>query len=240
MRPSFRSLATPLALAAAVLLAACGDDSSGPNPSDHPAGLLVAGDFDVTDYGSETSNLMFALQQAGFPLDTTSAMDSTSIAGLIAGKDIVFMPEVTPTFDAGTQAILKAFVDNGGTLVLVGGYRHVAWLNTAFTWTLVEGDGWSSRLPLAKASGAAGTPFAGGPATVPANDGGRNLTVASLPGTGVAAYIGENNDATQASVAVLGSGTGRVVYFGWDWYDGAPFGLQDGGWRKLLSLTASF
>ena len=239
MKHPFRpSILAALALTAA--LAACGSDSSGPNPSDHPAGLLVAGDFDVEDYGSEASDLMFALQQAGFPLDTTSAMDSTSIAALLAGKDIIFLPEVTPTFDAGTQTILKAFVDNGGTIVAVGGYDHVDWLNTAFGWSLSTGDGWSSRLPLPKAPGAAGTPFADGPASIPANDGGSNLTKASLPGTALVAYRGEEGDTTQAAVAILPSGTGRVIYFGWDWYDGAPYGLQDGGWRKLLALSASF
>lgn len=239
MKLPFRSAALT-ALSLTALLAACGDDSSGPSPSDHAAGLLVSGDFDPTDYGSEASNLMFALQQAGFPLDTTSAEDSTSIAGLLAGKDIVFMPEVSPSFDAGTQAILKAFVDDGGTIVVVGGYDHISWLNSAFGWTLSQGDGWSSRHPMPKAPGASGTPYADGPASIPANDGGANLTTASLPGSAKVAYRGEDGDSTQASVAILPSGTGRVVYFGWDWYDGAPNGLQDGGWRKLLSLSAGF
>src|SRR6478609_235245 len=87
------------AVAFSALLLGCGGDDAGPSPSDHPAGLLTAGDFNVEDYGSESSNLMFALQEAGFPLDTSSAMDSTSMAALIAGKDILFLPEVTPTFD---------------------------------------------------------------------------------------------------------------------------------------------
>lgn len=239
MRHPFRTLTVATVLFASAALAACGDDGSSVDPSDHPAGLLVAGDFDVTDYGSEASNLMFALQSAGYPLDTTSAMDSTSIAALLAGKDIVFMPEVTPTFDAGTQAILKAFVNNGGTIVLVGGYDHLDWVNSAFGWSLSTGDGWSERHPMPKAPGAAGTPYADGPASIPGNDGGSQLSAASLPDSGVAVYLGQDGD-TDASVAILPSGSGRLVYFGWDWYDGAPNGLQDGGWRSLLRKSAGF
>ncbi len=227
-------------LAASALLAACGSDNSGPAPSDHPAGLLVAGDFDITDYGSESSNLMFMLQKAGYPLDTTSAMDSTSIAALISGKDIVFFPEVTPTFDAGTEAILKAYVDNGGTLVLFGGYDHVSWVNTAFGLSLEVADsGWYERHPMPKGSGAAGTPYADGPATIPANNGGSTLVAASLPGTARVIYKGTDGSG-DASVAVIPSGTGRLVYMGWDWYDGVPMGIQDGGWSSLIRESAGF
>lgn len=239
MKLPFRSAALT-ALTLTAFLAACGDDSSGPNPSDHPAGLLVSGDFNVENYGSEASNLMFALQQAGFPLDTTSLEDSTHIAELIAGKDIVFMPEVTPTFDAGTQAILKAFVNGGGTIVLVGGYDHVDWVNSAFGWSLATSDsGWSDRAPLPKAAGALGTPYADGPATIPAWDGGTTLDDISLPDSARVIYSGSDGTA-DAAIALLPSGNGRLVYFGWDWYDGAPFGLQNGGWPTLLRLSAGF
>ena len=234
-----RSTVAGLAVLGTLGLAACGSDGSSNAPSDHPAGLLTAGDFDVTDYGSESSNLMFALQSAGYPLDTTSATDSASIATLIAGKDIVFFPEYSPTFDAGTETILKAFVDNGGTIVLVGGYDHISWVNSAFGWSLAQGSGWSDRHPMPRTAGAAGTPYAGGPSSIPANDGGANVTAASLPDSAVIVYAGEDSD-TDGSVVILPSGSGRLVYFGWDWYDGAPMGLQDGGWRKLLRASAGF
>lgn len=239
MKPPFRSAAlTALTLTAA--LAACGGDGGGaPSPSGHPAAMIVLGSFDTTDFYNETSNLMFAVQQEGFPLDTVSAEDSASVAALIAGKDILFLPEYTPTFTAGTQAILKEFVNNGGTIVAVGGYDHLTWLNSAFGWTLAQGDDWYQRLPMPKASGASGTPFADGPSHIAGNDGGSQLIAASLPTGGKVVYNGPEGD-TDASVAVIPYGDGRVVYFGWDWYDGAPYGLQDGGWRALLRRTAGF
>jgi hypothetical protein len=231
-------------IAAAVFLGAaglyaCGSDDTSFVPADHPAALLTAGDFDTASTGSESSNLMFALQEAGFPLDTASGMDSTAIAGLIAGKDVLFLPEITPDFDAGTEAILKHFVDNGGTIVLVGGYDHIAWVNETFGWSLTNPDEWGEQQPMPRLSGASLTPFAGGPTTIAANDGGGSLEIASLP-TGARAIYGGPDTLAVASVALLPSGSGRLIYFGWDWYDGAPHGEQDGGWRKLLGDASGF
>jgi hypothetical protein len=226
-------------LVAATFLVGCGGDDAGPSPSDHPAGLLTAGDFDVEEFGSESSNLMFALQEAGFPLDTTSAMDSTHMAALIAGKDILFLPEVTPAFDAATQGLLVAFVDAGGTIVMVGGYRHLTWVNTAFGWSLATAGGFSERFPMPKTAEAHGTPFADGPASIPGNNGGSVLDVGLLPDSAIAVYLGQQGD-TNAAVVILPYGDGRLVYFGWDWYDGKPFGIQDGGWFTLLKETAGF
>ena len=227
-----------VALGIAVAIAACGDgEGNDPSPADHPAGLLVAGDFDTTSADFESSNLMFALQEAGFPLDTTSAMDSASIADLIAGKDILFLPELEPSFDSGTTAILEAFVDDGGVIVLVGGYQHLDWVNEAFGWTLENPDEWSEGEPMPRLPGADGTPFDDGPATIGANNGGGSVGIAALP-AGSHAIYGGVADTTVASVAIIPSGDGWVVYFGWDWYDGAPFGAQDAGWRSLLRRSA--
>jgi hypothetical protein len=92
---------------------------------------------------------------------------------------------------------------------------------------------------MPKQPGADGTPFEDGPASIPATDGGNQLTVASLPPGALVAYAGPDGN-TDASVVILRNGAGQYVYFGWDWYDGAPRGIQDGGWRKLLRLTANF
>jgi hypothetical protein len=243
MTRSFCTSGLVAALLAVGVVAACGGDDAHNSPADHPAGLLVAGDFNTASTGSESSNLMFALQDAGFPLDTMSGLDSISIAHLIAGKDIVFFPEIDGvTFTANTGAILRQFVDNGGTLVLVGGYTHTVWVNAAFGWGISNtGDGWAEMggAPMPQAETAAGTPFVNGPSSVFSNNSGANLYAPGLPEGAKIAYYG-----TQAiqdgSVVVLPSGGGRVVYFGWDWYDGKPFGSQDGGWADLLALTAAF
>jgi len=239
MRSPFRATSLT-ALALAFVVGACGDDDSGPNPSGVAAGMLVAGSFDVEEWGNESSDLFLALQHVGYDFDdTTSATDSTSIAALIDGKDIVFFPEYEPTFDAGTLAILKAFVDGGGTIVLVGGYRHVDWVNTAFGWSLSVGDDFDYRLPMPKSDEAGDTPYGSGPSSIPSNDGGSELESTSLPDSAIIAYEGQEGS-NDGAVVVLPSGDGRLVYFGWDWYDAMPIGLQDGGWNKLLKLSAGF
>ena len=239
MRSSFRAT-TLAALALTLVLVACGsDDSSGPNPSDVEAGMLVSGSFEAGDFEYETSNLLASLEHLGYSLDTTSSTDSAHIAALIGGKDIVFFPEDNPAFSAGTLAILKAFVDGGGTLVLVAGYDHLDWVNTAFGWSLASDEDLDFRAPMPKADGADHTPYRDGPSSIPGNNGGSLLDVSTLPDSGIVAYEGENGR-TNASVAVLPSGSGRLVYFAWDWYDATPVGLQDGGWNKLLKLSAGF
>ena len=232
---TFRRTTATAIVALSLALAACGDDFNA-DPAAHPAGLLTAGDFNVNSTGSETSNLMFALQEAGFPLDTTSAEDSTSIAGLIAGKDLLFLPEVTPNFDNGTRAILHQFVNAGGTIVLVGGYEHVDWVNETFGFHLALTEDFYLGRPMARVM-TPGTGELPGPATIPGNDGGTYLNPDSLPRGATAIYMGENGS-RDVSVAVLRAGNGRLIYFGWDWYNGAPKGTQDGGWRKLLRATA--
>jgi hypothetical protein len=226
------------ALSLVLPLGACGDDS-GPSPSERPAAMLLDGAVTPPEYEDEISALFHAVTDLGFPLDTTSQQDSTSIAALIAGKSILFLPEVETSFDAGTQAILAEFVEAGGTIVAVGGYEHTEWLNTAFGWALVDTGGFDLRIPMPKLAEASGTPFSDGPGNILSNDGGGYLSIASLPTDGRAVY-GAESGIVAASVAVLPEGEGQVVWFGWDWYDGVPIGLQDGGWRRLLRATADF
>jgi hypothetical protein len=238
MRPPFRAAWLGAACCTA-LLAGCGSDSSGPNPGGHPAAMLLDGAVDPQQYGDEQSSLYFAVVAAGFPLDTTSAADSASIAALVAGKDILFLPQDNIPNDAAAGLAIKAFVDGGGTVVLAGGSSHLSWVNTAFSLTLASNSGYSDRHPMPKSDGADDTPFADGPGTLLANDDVSLIDPASLPGSAKVAYIGPDDD-LDGSVAVIPSGAGRLVWLGWNFYDAAPIGLQDGGWRKLLSLTAGF
>lgn len=242
LQPILRRTGMTAALLAAALLAACGDDSSGPNPGSHPAAMLLdSGDspIDPRDFGSGFSTLYFAVTAAGFPLDTTTAEDSTAIADLLAGKDIFFLPESRwPSTDAA-RGVIKDFVQGGGTLVLAGGQSHLSWVNATFGFTLASSGNYYERHAMPKGNGAGETPFAGGPASILSNSDVTLLDTGALPPNTFVAYLGPDGD-TDAAVAVIQSGAGRIVYLAWDFYDAAPIGLQDGGWRKILSLTAGF
>jgi len=81
-------------------------------------------------------------------------------------------------------------------------------------------------------SAAAGTAFAGGPATLDS----QNATwavVAPLPDGGRAIYGQES----AAMVAHFDEGFGQVVFLGWDWFDAAPLGPVDGGWLGVLDAA---
>lgn len=240
-QPTVRRIGVAAALLASTMLSACGDDSSGPNPGSHPAAMLLdSGDspIDPRQYGDGFSALFFAVTAAGFPLDTTSVEDSTTIANLLAGKDVFFLPANRYPGTTEALAAIKAFVQGGGTLVLVGD-SHFSWVNSTFGFTLGSANDYYERHAMPKASGAAETPFAEGPASILSNDGVDLLDAGALPPNTALAYLGPDGD-TDASVAVIPSGAGRIVYLGWNFYDAAPIGLQDGGWRKIISLTAGF
>ena len=65
-----------------------------------------------------------------------------------------------------------------------------------------------------------GTQFAGGPATLPENNGSSVLTTSSLP-TGAKNVYG---DGTESAVALMPYSTGSVIFLGWDWGRGSDQG----------------
>ena len=52
-----------------------------------------------------------------------------------------------------------------------------------------------------------------------------------LPGEAQIIYQGANDG---VAVAIVPRGRGAVIFIGWDWYNAAPHGSQDGGWIEVL------
>jgi hypothetical protein len=78
--------------------------------------------------------------------------------------------------------------------------------------------------------GATGTAFGDDPFSLPANTNTISVVPSSLPpGT---RHIYSNS--TGSPVIMMDRGNGVVVYLGWDWYDAAPRGVQNGGWLTVL------
>lgn len=240
---TFRMILRATALLGLVALAACGsDEESSPNTDGVRVALFINDtyvDFDTTDYGSEASNLLFAFQARGFDVDTFSTTDSTAIAAILAAHDVVVFPEnegnsytdiTAPFWNA-----VEAWVDSGGT---VAAFYDFAYLNTPFGWTLGGGDGWDDGAPMERTAEANGTAF-DGPRTIPGHSATGTIDDATLPGSSIVVYAGFE-DSPDASLAIIPHGDGRVVYFGWDYYDGVPYGVHDGGWFRLLDGLAGF
>lgn len=232
-------LALVTALAGA---AACGD-SSGPGVG--PVALLtntVWVDYDTALIGSEASNMEYTIKFLTLTVRQVNANDSTSLATAVGGAGVFVVPEekntdFTTTLTAGAKTVLRRFVEvNGGVLVVVPDSRGLALLDTLFNYAIVgnfAGD--SSRL---NATAAAGTPFAGGPAVLPDNNGTYYIDPTTLPTGGKAVYRDTVN--ASAAVSYIPQGAGFVVLVGWDWYDAKPKGAQDNGWVEGLRRALNF
>jgi hypothetical protein len=240
---NFRTILRATAILGVALVAACGnDEASGPDTGNVRVALFINNtyvDYDTTDYGSEASNLQFALRARGFIVDTFSTTDSTAVAAILAAHDVVVFPENEGNSYTDITApywqSVAAWADSGGTVAL---FYNFSFINTAFGWSLDGGDDWDDGAPLERTAEAGGTAF-DGPGTIPGHSATTTIDDLSLPGAAVVVYAGFE-DSPDASVAIIPYGDGRVVYFGWDYYDGVPMGVHDGGWFRLLDGLAGF
>jgi hypothetical protein len=119
------------------------------------------------------------------------------------------------------------FVQDGGTLMT---FLDVDLINALFGHALVPVfvPGPFDLDPVASA----GTFFEGGPASIPNNNGTSMVDDASLPGGALNVY---HDGAGESVVVVIPHGAGFIIFMGWDWFDAAPFGAQDGGWVDVLA-----
>jgi Thrombospondin type 3 repeat len=185
---------------------------------------------------SESDNIQASLTSLGHAVATFTDITDTGIAAAIAGKDVLLIPELengdlAAALSSAAKTTIANFVASGHGLIVnrdytTGGQRDSQLLNAVFGFSLTTANlGGVSTLQ----AGAAGTSFAGGPVSLPANDGLGGITSA-LPGGGLEIY----KSGTTITVARLSYGSGRIVFLGWDWYDAAPAGSQDSGWLTVL------
>jgi hypothetical protein len=232
-------------LGIAALAAACGD-SEGAGPSSRSTAMFVNTtymDWDSTswEHWSAGSNAYAAVRSVGFPVDTFSGLTAADVHTYIAGKDILFFPEVygNPSFTIDGEDSVQAWVAEGGTVVVFSAGNNIEVFNELFGLSLEAKGSYSSRAAIPRNAEASETPFGDGPASIPENDWTYYLLASSLPDSAIVAY-GEPEGGPDAAVVVIPYGAGRIVFFGWSWGDGRPKGWQDGGWNELLALTARF
>jgi len=147
---------------------------------------------------------------------SVSSFGDASLADKLAAMTLFLMVEIeSGTLDgwnATSQAILKDFVSNGGTLLMTGSSRgtDVNFLNDAFEWDLGNAICSSTNINTVNT---AGTPWEGGPTTLECDSLTEHIscgTVECVPMWG---------DESSAAVVVLPHGSGQVVYLGFDYYD---------------------
>ncbi len=135
----------------------------------------------------------------------------------------------------GRQAI-STYVGGGGILIIFrnsSGDNGLKLTNLIFNWNLAAAaPAGNIRLNTSKTNG---TPFASLPSTLAANTSITTVNQGTLPTGTVPIYVDDVNGST--AVTVTPWGKGKVIIFGWDWFDAAPIGSQDGGWIDALSAA---
>ncbi len=187
-------------------------------------------------YGHEARNMRETLVSLPWaePVTNFTGITSAEIDAALLGKHAFVIPEqeissLNTALTAAARSSIASFVSNGGTLVVnAPSTNGTTLLNGVFGFSTVSAS--VSTASTLNAAGSVGTPFAGGPASIPSNNATSGITTASLPPGSVSMYMNGSN----AAVAVIPYGTGHIVVLGWDWFDAVPLGTLNGGWVDVF------
>ena len=195
--------------------------------------ILMNGDY--TDLEDEAANLVAAIDSFGKSYSTFTDISQSSFSSFSSGTLII--PEIQgedldADLSSGAKDTIATFVSDGGTLITFGPNSNNLYilLNNVFGFSL-DTNGVST--PINLTSGGLSL-FPTAPSTIPDNDGVDSLDTSTLPPDSVTLYEGDGEN--QSIVTMMPYGSGKIYVMGWDWYDGAPVGEQDGGWLDVLNL----
>ena len=112
--------------------------------------------------------------------------------------------------------------------------NSIGFLNDVFGFSLNYDSGDNSDLNVPDASG---TSFASGPSSLESPSATNSIFTSTLPVGSKSIYTFNGGD--NATVAQIPYFAGKIIIMGWDWYDAAPYGSNDGGWLEVLELAVS-
>jgi hypothetical protein len=228
-------------LASTSLLAACGDDGP-PAPGSITVVVLTDTayvDYIVDDNGSEASNMLATLQDMGYQTRPVGKLVGDSLRNALKGAQVLVIPEQeNAEIDSALAAehldtTITNFVNHGGVLVMSAQFNT---LNLLFGWDLSDDYAGNSVYAL-QSELASGTVFSGSADTLVDNDATDALAPATLPAHVIAPW---RNDSSAVPMFAVRQGAGWVLWLGWDWYDAAPVGSQNGGWLDVLKKVNRF
>ena len=193
---------------------------------DHPLYVDTA-----SGTNAESDNVQASLTNLGFQVITF-----TNITVAASANSILLFPEfenraLDPDLTAGERAALSNFVAAGGLMIVHGqGGRAGAFINSVSGFGVVE-----SSLPIGgtvftRTPAVAGTQFADDPPVLTGNNGEHSLNTSSLPPGSLGLYT----NGSEAAVVEMLHGGGKIIFLGWDWWNAAPVGTQNGGWLSVL------
>lgn len=181
---------------------------------------------------AESDTVQASLDSLGHKVSTFTATDASGINAALAGQDVLLIPEqergnLIFALDTAARTEIQNFVSSGGGLIIHNSNFTDDFLNGVFGFsTFRNGTG-----TISKTAATVGTEFADDPSSLPRLSATGDL--AGLPASSVEIY----SDGFGATVALIPYGGGQIGYVGWDWFNAAPTGSQDGGWLQVLDST---
>jgi len=187
---------------------------------------------------SEATNLEEDLNRL-FGIRTTT-FTGTTAAEFTAGigtRNVLIIPELevsdlSAAIDPAAEAVIKAFVDAGGTLVMhFPSGSQLTLLNDTFGFTI---GNFAFDIDPTLQANATGTFFEGGPASIPRPSATTGLDPASFPAGALRMYA---STSSASAVTDIPEGAGHIILLGWDWFDAIPLGATDSGWIQVLKSS---
>jgi Ca2+-binding RTX toxin-like protein len=208
------------------------------------AGAATVAVFDNNTYvdsggppGGESDNIQASITAKGHTVRTFTGITATDFSTALAGAKVLVIPDqensaLAPDLSGDAAHIIRSYVASGGGLILSDntGAAVASFLDRVFGISVTQG---SDPGATTKQAAAAGTNFAGGPGSLPQNNGTDFLT--GLPAGTASIYANGAN----SSVVAFTVGEGEIVFLGWDWFRSDPpvlpaDGGQNGGWQNIL------
>lgn len=187
------------------------------------------------DTSTEGVNFLSALTGLGHTVTTFTGIDDAAFTAAISAGDLLAFPEmeVGNLYNAlagSTRTLLQNYVAGGGGMIQANRFpSNENFANGLFGWGL-GGATWTLGTTSLNAA-AAGTPFAGGPATLPGLDATEGFAFGVLPSTATVFY----DDGTYASVFGATYGAGHYAFLGYDWFAGF-----DSSWSAVLDNAIDY
>ena len=165
------------------------------------------------------SNTYTAYDFSSFNVDSSlTTYSDANLETKLNNASFLFMPDMESGFNLSTdlpnaaKTVLSNWVHDGGIMMMTGtaGNLDTNFLNAIFGWDLTTQSGSSWNL---NTTNAVSTPFEGGPASLSAPSATDSIgkgTVSTFK-----AIYGTDSDAT---VAVIDYGSGKVIFLGYDFY----------------------
>jgi hypothetical protein len=186
---------------------------------------------------AEGVNIQKSLVSVGNTVKTFTGFSSHDLRQAAGKAETLLIPELengdlSGAMDATAKSALATYVAEGGGLILCADYsaHEVSLLNSVFGFSTTAASGDTST----RTAAASGTSFSSAPLAIDANNAVNALS--NLPSGAQAIYTTPGGAST---VTLIPYGSGKIVVLGWDFYDAAPIGSQDGGWLTVLSKAVA-